>query len=70
MRPLRRRYGHLYSGPPMSDVLFEPSEGWWVASLPGTPGVLSQGKTKSSAYKNLIDAMVLIEGARQDGLVK
>jgi predicted RNase H-like HicB family nuclease len=66
---LKKRYGH-FAAPPMSAVLFEPSEGWWVASFPGVDGAYSQGKTKQSAYNNLLDAMSGLEALRREGLIK
>lgn len=61
---LRKRYGHALQG-----VVYERSEGWWVASLPGVPGAYSQGRTQASARDNLIDALAEIEKARAAGLV-
>ena len=65
---LRRRYGRSHT-PAKASVVFEPADGWWVASVPGVPGAYSQGKTRDSAYSNLLDAMAGIEAARRDGLI-
>lgn len=63
-RALRRRYGQALTG-----IIYEPSDGWWVASIPGIEGAYSQGRTKASARANLIDALNEVDKARADGLV-
>jgi len=62
-RPLRARYGHsaIVS---QNDVVFERSGGWWAVSTPRVPGAFSQGRTRSSAYANLLDAISELEKAR------
>jgi len=42
---------------PELGIVYERSGGWWVASLPSFPGAYSQGKTKASAYRNLLSAV-------------
>ena len=64
---LRRRYGR-FSAPPVSAVVFVPSEGWWVASFPSVPGAYSQGRTKAAAYANLLDAMAGLAELRHDAV--
>jgi predicted RNase H-like HicB family nuclease len=54
---------------PQTRVVFERSDGWWVVSLPGVPGCYSQGRTKASARRNLLDAVRGIEQARRDGQI-
>ena len=63
---LRKRYGHFADE---GSIVYEPSEGWWVASLPGIAGAYSQGRTRASARTNLLSALADIEAARRDGLV-
>lgn len=67
-RALHRRYGNSHV--PMTDVTFEKSDGWWVASAPGVQGAYSQGRTKNSAYNNLLDAMSGLAALREEGLIK
>jgi len=39
-------------------VVFEPGEdGWIVASIPEVPGANSQGRTRTEARANVIDAL-------------
>ena len=50
----------------MSDALqltirFEPGEDdWSIASIPGVPGAISQGRTREEARANVIDALRLM----------
>ena len=67
-RVLHRRYGNSHVA--KSDVVFEASEGWWVASVPNVPGAYSQGRTKNSAYNNLLSAMSGLAALREEGLIK
>lgn len=53
--------------PAEADVHFEQAEGgWWVASLLNTPGAYSQGRTRASAYSNLLDAIAGLEKASEE----
>jgi len=45
----------------LSDVVFEPSEGWWAASIPGVPGAYSQGRTRLDAFENVLDALAGVQ---------
>ncbi|HEY5389705.1 MAG TPA: type II toxin-antitoxin system HicB family antitoxin [Solirubrobacteraceae bacterium] len=39
-------------------IVFEAGEnGWVVASIPQVPGALSQGRTRSEARENVLDAL-------------
>ncbi len=39
-------------------IVFEPGEdGWIVASVPQVPGALSQGRSRSEAQANVVDAL-------------
>lgn len=41
-------------------ILLEKDEdGWWVATAPSLPGVVSQGKSKEEAEKNMKEAIEL-----------
>lgn len=55
--------------PRISDVLFEADGGWWIVSLPRVHGAHTQGKTRRSAYSNLLSLLVDLERARRDGLI-
>jgi predicted RNase H-like HicB family nuclease len=47
-------------------IVYERSSGWWVASIPAIRGAYSQGRTKSEAHANLVDALVgIVETYRQ-----
>jgi predicted RNase H-like HicB family nuclease len=54
----------------MSEVRFQKDDGWYVVSLPGVPGAYTQGRTKNSAYNNLLSLLRDLEKARRDGLIK
>ena len=42
-------------------ILYEDGDdGWIVAAIPAIPGVLSQGRTKEEARKNVLDALALM----------
>lgn len=42
-------------------ILYDEGEdGWIVASIPAVPGVLSQGRTRSEARDNVLDALALM----------
>jgi predicted RNase H-like HicB family nuclease len=60
-----RRKGLVKAHANRSDVVFEPSEGWWVASLPGIPGAYTQGATRDAAFANLLDVLSLVEWHRE-----
>ncbi|MBI5227026.1 type II toxin-antitoxin system HicB family antitoxin [Candidatus Micrarchaeota archaeon] len=51
-------------------ILLEKDEdGWWVATVPSLPGVVSQGKTKPEAEKNVKEAIELhLETLLESGL--
>lgn len=38
----------------------EGDDGWIVASIPAVPGVLSQGRTRTEARENVLDALALM----------
>ncbi len=38
----------------------DPESEWIVVSIPAVPGVLSQGKTREEARKNVLDALALM----------
>ncbi len=40
-------------------VLEKDEDGWFVATVPSLPGVVSQGKTKEEAEKNVREAIEL-----------
>lgn len=47
-------------------IIYEQGEnGWWVATIPEVPGAFSQGKTKSEARENVIDALAELMAARR-----
>jgi predicted RNase H-like HicB family nuclease len=53
-------------------IVYEPSEeGWILASIPGVPGVHTQGRTREEARANVIDALRLmlspVSGEADDG---
>src|ERR1700689_2072982 len=52
-------------GADWANVVFEESEGWWVASFRGVPGAYSQGATRDDAFASLLDALSLIELDRE-----
>jgi hypothetical protein len=54
----------------MSEVRFEKDDGWYIVSLPGVSGAYTQGRTKNSAYNNLLSLLRDLEKARRDGLIK
>ena len=42
-------------------ILYDQGEdGWIVASIPAVPGVLSQGRTRTEARENVLDALALM----------
>lgn len=42
-------------------ILYEDGgEGWIMASIPAVPGVISQGRSRSEARENVIDALKLM----------
>jgi len=41
-------------------------DGWWVATIPEIPGAFSQGRTKSEARENVLDAMAELMAARRE----
>jgi predicted RNase H-like HicB family nuclease len=42
-------------------ILFDKGEdGWIVASIPAVPGALSQGRTRTEARENVLDALALM----------
>lgn len=48
----------LVSEPLKLTIVFEAGEnGWVVASIPQVPGALSQGRTRSEARENVLDAL-------------
>ncbi|MGO9833965.1 MAG: type II toxin-antitoxin system HicB family antitoxin [Polyangiaceae bacterium] len=57
----KRRRG----GADRANVVFEESEGWWVASIPGVPGACSQGPTRDEAFAMLLDALSMLEKDRE-----
>lgn len=38
-------------------VVYEQSDGWWVAEIAEVPGAISQGRTKEEARDNVLDAL-------------
>ena len=40
-------------------VLEKDEDGFWVATVPSLPDVISQGKTKEEAEKNIVEAVEL-----------
>lgn len=58
----------------MKRVTIEPSivyedaeDGWIVASIPEVPGVFSQGRTRSEARANVLDALQLMTSPEREG---
>ena len=52
-------------------IIYEMGEsGWWIASIPEIPGAFSQGKTRDSAKKNVIDAANELMLARRKAALK
>lgn len=51
-------------------ILLETDEdGWWVATVPSLPGVVSQGKTKEEAEGNIKEAIELhLETLLEEGI--
>ena len=51
-------------------ILLEKDEDdWWVATVPSLPGVVSQGRTKQDAEKNVREAIELhLETLLETGL--
>lgn len=48
-------------------VVYEQSDGWWVAHIAEVPGAISQGRTKEEARDNVLDALnELIAYARDE----
>jgi len=41
-------------------VYEDGDDGWIVASIPAVPGVLSQGRTREEARKDVLDALALM----------
>lgn len=42
-------------------IVYEPGEeGWIIASIPAVAGVLSQGRSREEARRNVIDALRLM----------
>lgn len=41
-------------------VYEDGDDGWIVASIPAVPGVLSQGRSRDEARKNVLDALALM----------
>lgn len=52
--------------PPLSHVVYERSNGYWVASMPSIRGAYSQGRTRAEAYANLLDAVSELIEAHKD----
>jgi hypothetical protein len=49
-------------------VRLVPSEGWYSASLRGVSGAFSQGKTRQSATRNIMDAVRCLAVALCEGV--
>lgn len=59
----------VYAVPDQLDltIVYEPGEeGWIISSIPGVPGVLSQGRTREEARENVIDALRLMLSPEPD----
>ena len=47
----------------------QDEDGWYVVTVPGLPGCISQGKTEAEAKKNIAEAIELHLGAlARDGI--
>jgi predicted RNase H-like HicB family nuclease len=42
------------------------TDGWIIASIPTVPGVLTQGRTRREARKNVLDALALMVSPEPD----
>ena len=47
-------------------ILERGEDGYWIATIPEVPGAFSQGKTKTQARKNAIEAMQELMAARRE----
>ena len=48
-------------------IIFERgASGWWIATIPEVPGAFSQGKTRSEARENVLDALNELMTARRE----
>lgn len=55
------RYTRLMSETMDLTIVYEDGDdGWIVVSIPAVPGVLSQGRTREEARKNVLDALALM----------
>ncbi len=52
-------------------IIYEWSQdGWWVAEIAEVPGAVSQGKTKSEAKANVLDALSELMSFRREEAIK
>ena len=57
--------------PPELTVILEPGQdGWWIATIPEVPGAFSQGRTKSEARDNALDALAELMAARRESALR
>lgn len=47
-------------------ILEKGEDGFWIATIPEVPGAFSQGRTKSQARKNVIEALHDLMLARRE----
>jgi predicted RNase H-like HicB family nuclease len=67
---LRGRRTKLAKVAKKTGLLFERSEGWWVASLRGVPGAHTQGRTLRAAFEMLVSLLRDVEEMHRDGAVR
>lgn len=53
-------------GVELTVILEKGEDGFWIATIPEVPGAVSQGRTKASARKNAISAMLELMEARRE----
>lgn len=44
----------------LSIVYEDAGQGWIMATIPGVPGTMSQGRTRREARENVLDALALM----------
>ena len=51
-------------------ILYEFSEGWWIAEIPEIPGAFSQGETREEAREMVLDAAAGLAAVRRELAIK
>lgn len=67
---LRGRRTKLAEVAKETGILFERSDGWWAVSMPGVPGVNTQGRSLRSAFAMLVSLLADFEQMHRDGAVR